>query len=136
METSQEIEELTRDLYAAMARSDADYFDRRVAGGTHALAIGTDPQEWWSGQDTVLHAFRAQLEATGGFPIQGGDVVGFERGDVGWAADRFRMSLPDGSEKKGRLTAVYELDGSDWKLVRVHVSFGIPNEELFGELPI
>jgi hypothetical protein len=99
------------------------------------LAIGTDPNEWWSGEETVKGAWRAQLEATGGFPTTPGDIRGYASGDIGWAAATFTTKLPDGSDKPGRMTAVLVREGKDWKLAQVHVSIGVPNEDILGELP-
>lgn len=76
MERSREIEAFMGELYDAMVRGDAGRFDQVVSGGDAPLAIGSDPEEWWSGQETILAAFRGQLEATGGFPVRAGAVRG------------------------------------------------------------
>jgi hypothetical protein len=41
--------------------------DALIAAGEATLAVGTDPREWWTGQEAVLAAFRAQL-ADGAVP--------------------------------------------------------------------
>ena len=136
MERSEELVGVMEDLYEAMRSGDVSNFESAAADDL--LVIGTDPQEWWSGRDTVLAAFRAQAEAMGGgFPVQAGDPVAYSHGDVGWIADRPTMTGPDGSSMPFRLTVVTVRDGGDWKVAQMHFSLGVSNEEAFGqELPM
>ena len=135
MDRSDELVGLMQGLYEAMRSGDVSGFES--AAVDDVLVIGTDPQEWWRGRETVLAAFRAQTEAMGGgFPVQAGDVVAYSHNDVGWIADRPTMSGPDGSSMPFRLTVVALRDGGDWKVAQMHFSMGVPNEEAFGqELP-
>ena len=75
-----------------------------------------------------------QTEAMGGgFPVETGDPVAYSEGDVGWIADRPRLTGPDGSALPFRLTVVTVRTGGDWKIAQMHFSIGVPNEQAFGE---
>jgi SnoaL-like domain len=134
MERSQELVELLDGMYEGMRKGDVAGFE--AAALDDVLVIGTDPEEWWSGRDRVVAAFRGQAEAMGGgFPVQAGDPVAYSHGNVGWIADRPTMAGPDGSIAS-RLTIVTVREGSDWKIAQMHFSVGVANEEMLGqELP-
>lgn len=57
----------------------------------------------------------------------------FEEGSVGWCQDNPVAVMPDGSVLHTRMTAVFHLEGVAWKIVQLHFSFGIANEETFGK---
>ena len=76
------------------------------------------------------------MEEAGAFAFVPGDPQVFREGSVGWVADRATFKLPDGTERPVRITVVLHKENGEWKIVHVHGSFGIPNEEAFGqELP-
>jgi ketosteroid isomerase-like protein len=136
VEQSQELVALMNGMYDAMRAGDVAAFEEAALGDV--LVIGSDPDEWWSGRDTAVAAFRAQTEAMGGgFPVQPGNPVAYEHGDVGWIADRPSMPGPDGSSLPVRISVVTVRQGGDWKIAQMHFSIGVANEEVVGqELPI
>jgi hypothetical protein len=96
------------------------------------LAIGTDPNEWWAGHDTIVEAFKAQLQGSGTRKVEPGDLNAFAEGSVGWAADRRTMRLADSKEITIRETFLFHQEDRDWWLVQFHASFAVPNGELAG----
>jgi ketosteroid isomerase-like protein len=135
MERSEELAGLMQGMYEAMRNGNVNAFED--AAVDDVLVIGTDPDEWWAGRDTVVTAFRGQTEAMGGgFPVQAGDPVAYSQGDVGWIADRPTMTGPDGSSMPFRLTVVTVREDGNWKVAHMHFSAGVPNEDIVGqELP-
>ena len=77
MQRSHAVEAVVLEMLEAMKTGDADV---ATAGLSEDLttAIGTDAEEWWEGYDTSAKAFRAQLEASGGLPIEMTDIRGYE----------------------------------------------------------
>ena len=121
-------------FYDALVAGDAKTCEQMVSTGEETLAIGTDPDEYWRG-DKVRDALRMQLEASGGFPLKASDPVAYEEGDIGWFADNGTMQGPDG-EARFRVTGVAHRENGEWKLVQMHGSFPVSNEEALGqELP-
>jgi ketosteroid isomerase-like protein len=123
-------------FYEAFASGDASRVAELIAAD--AVMIGTDPDEWWTDRDAMMRVWEAQRDATGGeLSIRGGDPVAFSDGDVGWAADRPILALPDGSELPFRFTVVFRRENGRWKMVQSHSSIGVPNEDAIGqELPV
>lgn len=80
---------------------------------------------------------RAQAEAMGGsIPIYARDIQAFREGSVGWVVDRPTFRFADGSEAPARVSVVVHQEDGQWKIVHLHLSLGVPNEEALGqELP-
>lgn len=89
------------------------------------LLIGSDDAEWWHLQDRAV--WEAQFEESGGFPFQWDEIEAWEEGSVGWAAARLAIG-----ETKMRGTFVLHLERGEWKFVQLHLSAGIPNEQVLG----
>jgi ketosteroid isomerase-like protein len=104
-----------------------DFFSRRDG----VLAVGSDPAEWWAGHDAIKRAFAAQLQETGTRRIVPGELRAYVEGTVGWAVDRRTMRLPSGKELTVRETAVLHREDGEWKIVQLHASLAVLNEEVF-----
>jgi hypothetical protein len=49
---------------------------------------------------------------------------------MGWVADEPTFYFPDGSAMRTRLTAILRQEAGNWALVHMHVSVGVPDEEV------
>ncbi len=128
MVRSPELRALILRFYEALSKGDAAFIDSHFSVAEAARGLGTDPEEWWQGGQ-VAGAWKEQLEAMGGsMPIAAGDPEAYVEGTVGWVADRPTLQLPAGAVGV-RLTAVFHQEDGEWKLVQVHGSLGVPNEE-------
>jgi hypothetical protein len=133
MERSDELRNLFLQFYDALISGDAGFFDRHFSRAADVRAIGTDPQEWWSGP-RVIEVFKDQIDAMGGsMPLTPGDPEAYAEGSVGWVADQATFTLPDGGELTVRFTGVLHREDGDWKFVQSHGSLGVANEAAFGE---
>jgi hypothetical protein len=136
MEQSEELRDLMLRLYEALTIGDLSFVDRHVSRQEGAVFVGTDPDEWWESFEAFREAMRAQTEAMSGSGLQivAGQLQAYREGSVGWAIDRDALfRLPDGSEVPFRNTIVFLQEDGEWKLIHVHSSIGVRNEEMFGE---
>jgi hypothetical protein len=133
MKMSDELRELTQRGLDAFANEGLGFFTRRISKQDGALAIGTDPSEWWTGYEGITQIFKVQSEAMQGMSVVGANPQAYTEGSVGWAATQASLRMPDGSEFPIRLTIVYHQEDGDWKVVQWHGSVGVGNEENFGE---
>jgi ketosteroid isomerase-like protein len=135
MERSAELESWIRDGYAAMQRGEVAEMSATLSRADGTVMIGTDPDEWWWGHETIRAAFAEQVEALGGgFPITAGDLRAYVEGDVGWFTDSPSLELPGGNALATRLSGVVRREDGGWRWVQAHFSFGVPNEEALGGL--
>ena len=132
MKPSTEVRNAVLCLYESMGTGDVSAIKRLFSCASGVLAIGTDPYEWWAGHDTIVEAFRAQLQGGGTRKVEPGDLNAFAEGSVGWAADRRTMRLASGKEITIRETFLFHREDGQWKLVQFHASVAVPNAELAG----
>lgn len=136
MQRNAEIEALVTATIEAMRRGDADTGAAALSEDLSVI-IGTDEQEWWEGYDASARAFRAQLEASGGLPLEVSQLSGYALEGVGWF--EMRGSIPvEGQPPVGvRMTGVLRREPQGWRFVQMHASAGTPNAEIGLEgLPI
>jgi hypothetical protein len=88
--------------------------------------IGTAPGEWVTERDRPRFGF----EVEGLSLVAGPSPRGFELGEVGWFTDEPTYTFPDDTQMSTRLTSVLQLEDGDWRIVHMHVSVGVPDEEV------
>ncbi len=62
--------------------------------------------------------------------IEAGDPVAYEEGGLAWAVDEPTMYLPGDTVVKVRLTGVLHKEDGTWKLMHMHTSAGVPDDEV------
>jgi hypothetical protein len=91
--------------------------------------VGTDPDDWLDGYSAYRFAREEAARLGGDVTIEFDDVSGFEEGTVGWGVARPTVTLPDGRRVTSRCSAVFHLNGGEWKIVQLHSSFGHPRDD-------
>jgi len=102
----------------------------RMSDDPGALSVGTDPEEWWHGEEAFA-IWQRQLEEAGPYRFEPASIEAWEEGTVGWAATRITIALGE-TTREARLTSVLHLERDEWKIVQHHLSFAQPNEEVWG----
>ena len=126
MQTAAVVRHAMLRFYDRLSESDVGSFDELVSQEPATLIIGTAPGEWVTERKRMKFGFEAEglrLEA-------GDDPTGYEEGSMGWFVDEPTFIFPDGSAMDTRLTAVMHQENGRWKLVHMHVSVGVPDEEV------
>jgi ketosteroid isomerase-like protein len=130
MEPSIEIEELIRGWFEATANGDASWRDRYVSRHPSLKLVGTEPDDWLEGYAAYKFLKDEAARLGGDVTIDLEDVTGYEEGTVGWGVARPAVTLPDGRRITSRWSAVFHLNGTEWKIVQLHSSFGVPASSL------
>jgi adenylate cyclase len=134
MQKSAEIEAVVRRFLASRIANDMEAMRSLHSSSEHLRVIGSDRDQWHQGREAVL--------PTGG----GGDdpevwrvtdskilkIEAFEDGNVGWAAVEQERTLVGGQTAVMRMTMVLRLEASVWKLVQIHFSLPVSDEEFLG----
>jgi hypothetical protein len=136
MERSPELCNIIAGWFDAASRGDASWVDRHVSRRAGVRLVGTDPNEWLDA-GRVAEFLKGEAQAMGGsVRISPGEPEAFCEGTVGWGVTRPTLTLPDGREVCPRWSAVFHQEDGEWKIVQLHASVGVSNEELLGmELP-
>ena len=126
MQPSAEIRDALLRFYDRLSTSDVESFDELVSQEPATLIIGTAPGEWVTERERMKFGFETEE-----FRIEAGNApVGYEEGSMGWVVDEPTFTFPDGSAMDTRLTVVMHREDGRWKLVHMHVSVGVPDEEV------
>ncbi|HYZ76599.1 MAG TPA: nuclear transport factor 2 family protein [Gaiellaceae bacterium] len=133
MSDSAAVKAFVEDFYRRLGDGDEEVLDTYLSRDEESVVIGTDPNECWTGFETIRRVWGAQIAEMQGFRIVPGNLVARAEGDVGWFADTPKFVLPDGSEAPFGITGVVRRENGGWKLVQGHASFGVPNEEAMGQ---
>jgi hypothetical protein len=125
MRQSAKVRDAMLRFYDRLSASDVESFDELVSQEA-TLIIGTAPGEWVTERERMRFGFEAE-----GVRLQAGDdPAGYEEGALGWFVDEPSFFFPDDSAMSTRLTAVVRQEDGRWKLVHMHVSVGVPDEEV------
>jgi hypothetical protein len=125
MQQSAEVREAMLRFCDRLSAGDVASFDELVSQEPAALIIGTAPGEWVTERDRMRFGFEAE-----GVRLEAKDPVGYEEGSLGWVVDQPAFVFPDGSTMQTRLTAVMHQEDGRWKLLHMHVSVGVPDEQV------
>ena len=125
VQQSEEVREAMLRFCDRLSAGDVASFDELVSQESATLIIGTAPGEWVTERDRMRFGFEAE-----GLRLEAKDPVGYEEGSLGWVVDQPAFVFPDGSVMQTRLTAVMHQEEGRWKLVHMHVSVGVPDEQV------
>jgi hypothetical protein len=126
MHPSPDVRATMLDFYSRISASDVASFERLVSTDPSVLVIGTAPGEWVTERDRLRFGFEAE-----GLSITPGPApAGFEHGSTGWFVDQPTYAFPGGAQMHTRLTALLQLEDGTWRIVHMHVSVGVPDEEV------
>lgn len=92
------------------------------------VIIGNDPNEWFDERDSILAFMRACGSSKMGITVQ--NLKAYCEGTVGWTMDRVEVKLPNGVELPVRHTRIFHKENGAWKMVHLHVSIPVPNDEI------
>lgn len=132
MEPSPELRDIIIGWFNAVASGDTSWVDRHVSRVPGSRVVGTDPDEWMDGVRGAAFLADEAKGMGGQIQVVVGDAEAYREGSVGWGVARPTITLPNGKAITPRWSAVFHEEGGEWKLVQLHASIGISNEQLMG----
>lgn len=112
-----------------------EFYRRQLDGEAEAAndLISTDPGlvfigsagEWVDDQSTL----RSGTQIPGEGMLAGPSPVAYADGDLGFFADQPTWLFADGSKVEMRLSAVLRREAPGWRIVHVHMSVSVPDDE-------
>lgn len=116
-------------FYDAFNTHDPARFAARLSGSEGVSVIGSAPGEGHEDRAAWIDAYTEGIPAAGIRLETGGSARGWQLGGAGFALDEPSFVLPNGGRLTTRLTAVLALEAGDWKIVHLHFSVGVPDEQ-------
>jgi hypothetical protein len=129
MESSDAVVEGLTSFYDAFCSHDPDRFASALSTGPGVSVLGSAPGEGHDNRDDWIASYAGGI-VEAGLQLEGGpSPQGWADGTAGFARDEPRFVLPDGSFLPTRLTGVLRREDDAWKIVHLHFSVGVPDEE-------
>lgn len=122
MEQSEAIRRAGIAIYDALNDHDEVAIRLSFDSGPDHLSVGTGADEVWQGGDVVVEQIAEQFRQMPELRFTPGDIVAFADGDVGWLFDQPTVSGPGMPTSAARLTAVFQRQGTAWKVAHSHLS--------------
>jgi len=131
MEPSEEIRRIVSRFTKATAEGDSESVLGRLSDHPGTLIVGSDPAEWWRG-DEIRAVWGRQIEEfDGSFLVTANEIDAWEEGSVGWASVQETIEFA-GKTIEGRASYILHLEHDEWKVVHVHWSFPQPHADVLG----
>ena len=127
MHRTPEVEDLARRFYGALRRVDLSQIRCSISTGTGLVWVGVGDTEWWTGHDTVVEVFRAQLAQGESIDLVHHDPISFGDGNIAWLSDQPALRRADRDDLPLRLTAVAHREDGSWRFIQWHLSHGAPD---------
>jgi ketosteroid isomerase-like protein len=115
-------------FYEAFSSGDPAAFAAVIADAPGVSVTGSAPDEGHDGREDWIATYERGIPGSG-ITIEGDEVSGYEEGGVGWGVDRPAFVMADGSRLPTRLSAVLHREDDAWKIVHLHFSVGVPDED-------
>lgn len=114
-------------FYDRLSAKDIESFDSVVSSDPATLVIGTAPGEWVTERERLRYGFEAE-----GLTMEPGpQPTGWRNGETAWFVDEPTYIFPgDAGRMRTRLTSVLQREDGAWKIVHMHVSVGVPDEDV------
>ena len=117
-------------FYERFSAGDPAGFAEAIAQTEGVSVIGTGPGEGHDDRDDWIATYEQMMAGEmAGTRLEGADPRAYEEGGLGWGVDEPQFVFPDGSRLPTRLTAVLRQEDGDWKVVHLHFSVGVPDEQ-------
>jgi hypothetical protein len=130
MQQSTAVRDAILRFYDRFSAGDPAGFGDILARGDGVSVIGTAPGEGHDEREAWIRSYESGMAGEmAGMRLEGVDPRGYEEGSMGWGVDTPSFVLPDGSRLPTRLTAVVHREDGEWKVVHLHFSVGVPDEE-------
>ena len=129
MNRAPEVERLAVAWLAAMKAGDPVAVASLFAEDEATTVIGNGADQWFTGDEYTRSRVDQSLRENGGIPFAPGSPVGWAFGDAGWFADQVTIGFP-AQVIPLRMTGVAVRQDGTWKLVQLHVSAAVSDEDL------
>lgn len=117
-------------FYKRFSAGEAAEFAEGLAQAEGVSVIGTAPGEGDDDRDDWITTYGRMMQGEmAGTRLEGRDPRAYEEGPLGWGVDEPHFVFPDGSRLPTRLTAVLCEEHGEWKVVHLHFSVGVPDEQ-------
>ena len=126
MEESEEIKNLILEAVKAYEQGNADFWVNFLAQQAKTFVIGTDPTEWFIGNEIIFKYLKDDWGARKPFTVDVKEIHAFSEGTMGWGLMKCVYMYNNGSELPLRVNGVFHKESGEWKLVMENFTLAVP----------
>jgi len=127
---SPEIESVVRRTLGAYT-GDFESLRNLMSSDPSLRVLGFDRDEWWKGPAEFFGVRETQVDESPDFEYRLDEIEGFADGEFGWATIFATLATPEASTQL-RHTAVLRVEAGVWKVIQLHNSSPVANQQVFG----
>jgi class 3 adenylate cyclase len=132
MEKSPELEAVFKRVWQAFAEGSLDAISNMYSAHPGLLLILSDDANWITGSENLMRVIAGRGSRMDIERVELDRVQAYDFGDFGWAAAVVNLFGPSGPLGPVRSTMVFAIEDGVWKVVHVHTSVSVSEEETFG----
>lgn len=128
-----ELAVLIRDWYYAASEGQTKEFLDYFVHDDRTVYFGSDPAEIWYGYEAVRQGLTENFGTYGKWTMMSKNLVLQQLGDSAFFTDDVELSVRHGGNsfaEDARVSGVLVRQDIGWKIIQVHVSFGVSNSKL------
>lgn len=128
-----ELAVLIRDWYYAASEGQTKEFFDYFLQDERTVYFGSDPGEIWYGYEAVRAGLMQNFGIYGKWTIMSKNLVVRQLDDSAFFTDDVELSVRQGGNsfaEDARISGVLIRTAGGWKIIQVHMSFGVPNTKL------
>jgi hypothetical protein len=124
------LESRVREVIDAMRTRDIAGAERMLSRTEGSVMIGSDAREYTRDIDEMLQMMRESSPDQSGYTVVVKEVHAYDEGHVGWFDGTVSFEK-DSEAVESRITGVAHRENDQWCFVQMHLSVGVPNEDMF-----
>jgi SnoaL-like domain len=124
-----EVEQLAVAWLAGMKAGDTVAVASLFVASEATTVIGNGADQWFTGDAYTSKRLDSSIGENGGIPFEPGSPIGWAQGGTGWFADQVTVVFPAKTIPL-RMTGVALRQDGMWRLVQLHVSAAVSDEDL------
>jgi class 3 adenylate cyclase len=132
MQRSPEVEAVNRRFWRAFIERDRQAMANMAGESADVRLVLSADDEWIKGDGHLGDIMAARADEIGIVSVEFDRLEGFEHGDTGWCAASLVVHRDTGADVTFRQTATFIIEAGVWRVVQIHTSIGVPNEDSFG----
>jgi hypothetical protein len=132
MDRSPEVEQLAVAWLASMKAGDTVAVASLFVASEATTVIGNGADQWFTGDAYTRKRLDNSIGENGGIPFEPGSPIGWAQGDTGWFADQVTVVFPAKTIPL-RMTGIALRQDGMWRLVQLHVSAAVSDEDLLAD---
>jgi hypothetical protein len=133
VDRSPEVEQLAEAWLAGMKAGDAVAVAGLFAEHEATTVIGNGADQWFTGDAYTRQRLDDSLGTHGGIPFEPSLPTGWAQDGTGWFAGQVNLVFPEKTIPL-RMTGVAVRQDGTWRLVQLHVSAAVSDEDLMGTM--